>query len=82
MMTLNPLTLAASFAPIALIVVPVLLVLFFLTMLVRQYRRCPSNRVLVVYGKSPASGRRSVCTVGGRLWSRCFRTTRTCRLSR
>ena len=46
-----PPTLAASFGPIALIAVPVLLFLFFLTMLVRQYRRCPSNRVLVVYGK-------------------------------
>ena len=58
------LTLAASFAPIALIVVPVLLVLFFLTMLVRQYRRCPSNRVLVVYGKV-AGQRAAKCLHGG-----------------
>ena len=40
-----------GFGPIAMVVVPVLLVLFFMTMLVRQYRRCPSNRILVVYGK-------------------------------
>ena len=46
-----------NFGAVALIVVPVLLVLFFVTMLVRQYRRCPSNRVLVVYGK--VSGQRA-----------------------
>ncbi|MCA8958953.1 MAG: flotillin family protein [Planctomycetes bacterium] len=48
----------------ALIVVPVLLVLFFLTILVRQYRRCPSNRVLVVFGK--VGGERTAkCLHGG-----------------
>ncbi len=49
---------------VALIVVPVLLVLFFLTILVRQYRRCPSNRVLVVYGKV-ADSRAAKCLHGG-----------------
>ncbi len=59
-----PIFLAVSFAPIAVIVVPVLLFLFFLTMLVRQYRRCPSNRVLVVYGK--VTGQRAAkCLHGG-----------------
>jgi len=48
----------------AIIVVPVLLVLFFVTMLVRQYRRCPSNRILVVYGK--VKGQRAAkCLHGG-----------------
>jgi len=48
----------------ALIVTPVLLVLFFVTMMVRQYRRCPSNRVLVVYGK--VKGQRAAkCLHGG-----------------
>ncbi len=55
---------ATGFAPVALIVVPVLLVLFFLTILVRQYRRCPSNRVLVIYGK--VGGQRAAkCMHGG-----------------
>jgi flotillin len=53
-----------NFGPVALIIVPVLLVLFFVTMLVRQYRRCPSNRILVVYGK--VSGQRAArCMHGG-----------------
>jgi flotillin len=55
---------AFNFGAVALIVVPVLLVMFFVTMLVRQYRRCPSNRVLVVYGK--VSGQRAArCMHGG-----------------
>jgi flotillin len=53
-----------NFGSIAIIVVPVLLVLFFVTMLVRQYRRCPSNRVLVVYGKV-AGQRAARCMHGG-----------------
>ena len=53
-----------GFGAVALIVVPVLLVLFFVSMLVRQYRRCPSNRVLVVYGK--VTGQRAAkCLHGG-----------------
>ena len=48
----------------ALVVGPVLLVLFFVTMLVRQYRRCPSNRILVVYGKV-AGQRAAKCMHGG-----------------
>jgi flotillin len=53
-----------NFGAVAVIIVPVLLVLFFVTMLVRQYRRCPSNRVLVVYGK--VSGQRAArCLHGG-----------------
>ncbi len=54
----------SNFGAIALIVVPVLLLLFFVTMLVRQYRRCPSNRVLVVYGKV-AGQRAARCLHGG-----------------
>jgi flotillin len=53
-----------NFGAIALIVVPVLLVMFFVTILVRQYRRCPSNRILVVYGK--VTGQRAAkCLHGG-----------------
>ncbi|GMU65589.1 MAG: flotillin [Acidobacteriota bacterium] len=53
-----------GFSSIAVIGVPVLLFLFLVTMLVRQYRRCPSNRILVVYGK--VSGQRAAkCMHGG-----------------
>jgi flotillin len=40
-----------SFGTLGIIATIVLLLLFVFTLLVRQYRRCPSNRVLVVYGK-------------------------------
>jgi len=39
----------------------VLVVLFFLVMVIKQYKRCSSNRILVVYGK-----------VGGGQASRCY----------
>jgi flotillin len=42
----------------------VLLILFVVTMMVRQYRRCPSNRILVVYGKV-AGQRAARCLHGG-----------------
>ena len=43
-----------------------LLVLFFFTVLVKQYRRCPSNRVLVVYGKLRGSHQGAAkCIHGG-----------------
>jgi len=53
-----------SFGTLGVVATIVLLVLFFFTMLVRQYRRCPSNRILVVYGK--VSGQRAArCMHGG-----------------
>ena len=53
-----------SFGTIGVVATIVLLVLFVLTMLTRQYRRCPSNRVLVVYGKV-AGQRAAKCMHGG-----------------
>jgi len=53
-----------NFGAVALIIVPVLLVLFFVTFLARQYRRCPSNRILVIYGKV-AGQRAARCIHGG-----------------
>ena len=47
--------------PLMLVVSVVLLVAFFLAILVTQYKRCPSNRILVVYGK-----------VGGQRAARCI----------
>ena len=53
-----------SFGMLGTIATIVLLLLFVVTMIVRQYRRCPSNRVLVVYGK--VSGQRAArCMHGG-----------------
>jgi len=47
-----------------LVVSVVLIFSFFFAMLVKQYRRCPSNRVLVVYGK--VTGNRAArCLHGG-----------------
>jgi len=54
----------ASIAPMMIIGAIVLLFLFFLTMLVKQYRTCPSNRVLVVYGKVEGE-RAAKCIHGG-----------------
>jgi len=53
-----------SFGSIGVVGSIVLLILFVVTMLVRQYRRCPSNRILVVYGK--VTGQRAArCMHGG-----------------
>ncbi len=50
--------------PLMLVVSVVLLVAFFLAILVSQYKRCPSNRILVVYGK--VGGQRAAkCIHGG-----------------
>ena len=50
--------------PLMLVVSVVLLVAFFLAILVAQYKRCPSNRILVVYGK--VTGQRAArCFHGG-----------------
>jgi flotillin len=37
----------------------------FVMLLARQYKRCPSNRVLVIYGKSFARGGQAAQTVHG-----------------
>ncbi len=56
--------LGAVFATLAVIASVVIVMLFFLTMLVKQYRRCPSNRILVVYGKGTGE-RAAKCIHGG-----------------
>ncbi len=50
--------------PLMLVVSIVLIISFFFVMLVLQYKRCPSNRVLVVYGKV-AGARAARCIHGG-----------------
>src|SRR5690349_20086041 len=63
---LLPLTLAQSPEPwtLALIVFGVLFAFSFLLLLVTRYKRCPSNKVLVVYGKV-GGGQASKCLQGG-----------------
>ncbi|MFT7484859.1 MAG: flotillin, partial [Candidatus Paceibacteria bacterium] len=63
-MNLFLLTLAADTDPMwwfGLLASVLLLFLFFTIFVVRQYKRCPSNRVLVIYGK-----------VGGQQAARCL----------
>ncbi len=58
---IQPLPAQILASPIMLLLIAVLLVTGVLMFVVRQYRRCPSNRVLVVYGK-----------VGGNQAARCI----------
>jgi flotillin len=49
---------------LALISIPTLLVLFVVNIVAKQYKRCPSNRILVIYGK--ISGEKTAkCIHGG-----------------
>ncbi|MBL8827216.1 MAG: hypothetical protein JNM18_09540 [Planctomycetaceae bacterium] len=50
---------------VALLIICVVLVFFsFVILLVKRYKRCPSNRVLVIYGKA-GGGRAVKCLHGG-----------------
>jgi flotillin len=49
---------------IGMVIVAVLIVFSFLMVLVKRYKRCPSNQILVIYGKV-AEGRSSKCLHGG-----------------
>ncbi len=42
----------------------ILLFLFFVVFVIKQYKRCPSNRVLVIYGKV-GSSKAAKCLHGG-----------------
>lgn len=61
----TPLTQDSNSIVILIAVVALVLILFgFFLVLARRYKRCPSNRVLVIYGKT-GSGRSSRCIHGG-----------------
>lgn len=49
---------------LALLGVVVLLLMFAIMLIVRQYKRCPSNKILVIYGKV-GSNRAAQCLHGG-----------------
>jgi len=46
-------------------VLAVLMLLGFFAFLVKRYKRCPSDRILVVYGKVGGGGRTAKCVHGG-----------------
>ena len=55
---------ATPWGPILFIGLPSLLLISLLIFLVKRYRRCPSNRILVVYGKV-GGARTAKCIHGG-----------------
>lgn len=57
-------TIASNFWLAIGIVVGVLVIFSFLLVIARRYKRCPSNRILVIYGKTGA-GRSAKCLHGG-----------------
>jgi len=63
---LGSLLLGADFpdAQVLLVVFVILLVFGFLILLIKRYKRCPSNKILVVYGKVGGGGA-SKCVHGG-----------------
>lgn len=48
-----------------IVVLAVLMVFSFVILLMKQYKRCPSNRVLVVFGKSGRGHEAASCVHGG-----------------
>jgi len=51
---------------LAVIVILIVIVGFsFVALLIKQYKRCPSNRILVIYGKSGVAGSAASCIHGG-----------------
>jgi flotillin len=54
----------ANLPLILMVVLGIVVVLSFFLVIARRYKRCPSNRILVVYGKTN-TGRSSKCIHGG-----------------
>ena len=50
--------------PAALVVIGALILIVLFTAFVRRYKRCPSDRILVVYGKV-GGGQSAKCIHGG-----------------
>ena len=50
---------------LVIIALSVLLLLSFFAFLIKRYKRCPSDRILVVYGKVGGEGRTAKCVHGG-----------------
>src|SRR5437870_11572746 len=54
-----------SWEVVTIIVVAVLILFTVLTMMISRYKRCPSNRVLVIYGQYTGSPTGTRCLHGG-----------------
>ncbi len=54
----------AQLAWLLMVVFGVIILMSFLLVIARRYKRCPSNRILVIYGKTGA-GRSAKCLHGG-----------------
>jgi len=54
----------SSFMPVLIALVLFVIVVGFVLMLANRYKRCPSNKILVIYGKT-AAGQSSKCLHGG-----------------
>lgn len=61
---LAPQEFAPNLAWLLMVVFGVFILFSFLIVIARRYKRCPSNRILVIYGKTTA-GRSSKCLHGG-----------------
>jgi len=61
---LAPQELPQNLAWLLMVVFGVFILFSFLIVIARRYKRCPSNRILVIYGKTTA-GRSSKCLHGG-----------------
>ncbi|MFN0007970.1 MAG: flotillin family protein [Planctomycetota bacterium] len=61
---LAPQQLPENLAWLLMVVFGVFILFSFLIVIARRYKRCPSNRILVIYGKT-TSGRSSKCLHGG-----------------
>ena len=55
---------AAAIFPVLIVLAGIILFVGFLLALARRYKRCPSNRILVIYGRTGA-GRSAKCLHGG-----------------
>lgn len=53
-----------SFSVMAFVVAPLIIVLFAFVFLSKQYKRCPSNQILVIFG-SVGTGKSAKCIHGG-----------------
>lgn len=56
--------LVESFSTMGFVVVPLLILLFSAIFISKQYKRCPSNRILVIFGKV-GGGKSAQCIHGG-----------------
>ncbi len=62
----TPILMEMDFGPWMIVILPVLVLLSLLIFFAKRYKRCPSNRVLVVYGKIGGE-RTAKCIHGGGL---------------